>query len=452
MRGAVLSLLVTLAILPATPAGAGGMFLPGRGVRPMARGGAFTAGADDLNALAYNPAGLADMLTLSPDGDRWHLLLDVGVIKQNVDFTRVDSGGMVQPTVHNLGSPTPIPTLGVAYRLRDDLVGAIGLFAPYTSVPSYPLDGPQRYSLVNLDGTVIATTEGALAWQPSPHLRIGAGLQLVILDFSSIVVFSGCPHLIICTPEDRDFDAAAQIRDFAIVPSGNAGVQGIWDGLRVGFSVQLPVWVSSVASVRVPALPKSAYFDAAHVEGDQATLSFTLPLVARAGLEVRPARGIRAEVEVDYEAWSMHDAITITPQNIRIVGSPGTDVYQMSTMTVGRHFEDTFSLHFGAEWAPNGWLTLRLGYAYEPSAVPPAYMSVLSPDGDKTLLSAGLGVSFGKWRLDGMYTHVIQDPRDVTGSRDYALNPIRPPSQTPIGNGHYDVSGDILGAGLQTSF
>src|SRR5262245_50420916 len=82
---------------------AGGMFLPGRGVRPFARGGAFTAGADDLNALGYNPAGLADMLSEDQWGEghqralfdgeggsrppvyRWHLLLDVGVVAESVD-------------------------------------------------------------------------------------------------------------------------------------------------------------------------------------------------------------------------------------------------------------------------------------------------------------------------------------------------------------------------------
>ena len=39
---------------------AGGLYFSDRGVRPMGRAGAFVAGADDLGALWYNPAGLAD--------------------------------------------------------------------------------------------------------------------------------------------------------------------------------------------------------------------------------------------------------------------------------------------------------------------------------------------------------------------------------------------------------
>ena len=39
-------------------ADAGGFYFSDRGVRPMGRAGAFVAGADDLNATYYNPAGI----------------------------------------------------------------------------------------------------------------------------------------------------------------------------------------------------------------------------------------------------------------------------------------------------------------------------------------------------------------------------------------------------------
>ena len=49
--------LYTLAFSPGA-ATAGGMFVGTHGARPTARGGAFVAGADDLNAIYYNPAGV----------------------------------------------------------------------------------------------------------------------------------------------------------------------------------------------------------------------------------------------------------------------------------------------------------------------------------------------------------------------------------------------------------
>ena len=58
---ACLGLVVPLlsAVVPRT-ADAAGLFTADRGVRPLGRGGAFVAGADDLGAIWYNPAGLAD--------------------------------------------------------------------------------------------------------------------------------------------------------------------------------------------------------------------------------------------------------------------------------------------------------------------------------------------------------------------------------------------------------
>ena len=44
----------------ARDAGAAGLYFSDRGVRPLGRGGAFVAGADDLGAIWYNPAGIVD--------------------------------------------------------------------------------------------------------------------------------------------------------------------------------------------------------------------------------------------------------------------------------------------------------------------------------------------------------------------------------------------------------
>ena len=55
---AVAVLLGTLAT--AADAGAAGLYFSDRGVRPLGRGGAFVAGADDLGAIWYNPAGIVD--------------------------------------------------------------------------------------------------------------------------------------------------------------------------------------------------------------------------------------------------------------------------------------------------------------------------------------------------------------------------------------------------------
>ena len=59
---------LTLAILASGPgAWAGGMEMPDNGTRALARGGAFTALADDLSAIAHNPGALIKLNGIDPD-------------------------------------------------------------------------------------------------------------------------------------------------------------------------------------------------------------------------------------------------------------------------------------------------------------------------------------------------------------------------------------------------
>src|ERR1700691_3535901 len=55
-HGTALLCAVTLSV-GAGEARASGLYFSDRGVRPLGRGGAFVAGADDLGAIWYNPAG-----------------------------------------------------------------------------------------------------------------------------------------------------------------------------------------------------------------------------------------------------------------------------------------------------------------------------------------------------------------------------------------------------------
>ncbi len=98
-RAALLTLSIGGLWLGSGSAWAGGMFLGTHGARPTARGGAFVAGADDLNAIYYNPAGV---VLSHPSGEGWSVLFDAGLVLQNVAYTRNDAG-IERPTVRGDG-------------------------------------------------------------------------------------------------------------------------------------------------------------------------------------------------------------------------------------------------------------------------------------------------------------------------------------------------------------
>ena len=86
-----------------TEAHAGGFYISDRGVRPAGRGFAFVAGADDPQALWYNPAGLGF------SGQQ--LLIDANLLFFRGSYTRVDSGGNTLPTVEAEVPLLPLPML-----------------------------------------------------------------------------------------------------------------------------------------------------------------------------------------------------------------------------------------------------------------------------------------------------------------------------------------------------
>jgi len=449
--------LVALAGLLPSSARAGGMFLPARGARPLGRAGSFVAGADDLEALYYNPAGIAGS-AYDPTGEKignGSFLLDAGLVFQSVDYARVDSGGNPQPDVQSTNHLLPIPFLAASWRpesLGRRVTFAVGAFAPYTGVPSYPADGAQRYSLVSLEGTAAAVVELAVAVRVTPELYLGGGLQNMFLSLNNTITLSGCTQLN-CMPENPEFDAPTQTKvTSAFTPSANFGALYVLPYVRFGLSIQLPYFAHATGTVATR-LPRDPQFDGAVVVGNAIAVDIDFPAVFRAGVELRPRRDFRLEVGVDYETWQIQDKIRFIPDGVYIDHVVGVGRYDLRPMELDRSMNGVFAAHLGGELdvLPHR-LTLRAGYLFESAAMPSQTLSVLTPDGDKHLLSLGVALRLGRFRIDAAYGHFFQGDRSVSDSRSYQLNPIQPSILVPVGNGTYQVATDVLSIGFEARY
>jgi long-chain fatty acid transport protein len=454
-RPAASAIALAAGLLTAAPALAGGMQLQTRGVRPTARAGAFVAGANDLGAMWFNPAGVA---SLAGDGDDRHFLVDFAYVRQSVTYERIDSGNNPRDPVENDAPGLPIPTLGISFALNDRLVIAAGIYAPYAGLARYPTDGAQRYSLIDLSETLLVYMQATVAFQVTERLRVGAGVQNLFASLSSTLVFSGCPGQTVCAPEDPEFDALSRVdqRDY-FNPSGVVGVQ--YDAsrrARVGLAVQLPVRVSGDGEFQT-VLPSSGFYDGAEVVGDRAELAFTIPAMVRAGIELAPADRWRVELAGSVELWSQHDEFTIEPQDVRIEGAPGVGTYELGPLDLPRHYDNSYAVMLGFEGQPLASMPLRLmgGYSYETAAAPDAYLSVLTVDSSKHLIAGGAGYQFGSVTLDAVAGFVAMAPRQVTPEegRSPQLNPVRDESDEPlevfVNWGEYRSSWIILGLSLR---
>ncbi len=467
----VFAVAILSGLLFTNTAQAGGFYLTERGARPMGRGFAMVAGADDPQALWLNPAGLAY------SGQQF--LIDGTLTLLNADFTRIDSGGNTLPTVDLDATPVPIPMIAYSHPIGDDFVIGGAVFAPNATLANWPrgldasggvcddprVDGceapPQRYSLLTLEGTALAHIALGLSWRPIKQLSIGLGAQLMVGRFQAETYLSSCDGLVCTQPENPAWDGLARFGMSIVEPGVMAGL--IYDAgvVRIGASVLWwPTAIRGTADFEVR-LPSAPLFDGARIDGDSAEVSIPFPLTARVGVEVRPTDGLRIEAALVYERWSAQKALTIEPNDIFIRDALAIGDYQVGSVSIARQLNDVFSIRLGGSYALlDGRLEIALGFNYENSAFDDATLTILTLDTTKYL--ATLGVSFevtdGVW-LDASYAHAFMQDRQVRDSVVTQVNPIRPPrpSDLPpseggaavIGNGDYNMEANIFGLGLR---
>jgi long-chain fatty acid transport protein len=455
-----------------------GLYYADRGVRPLGRGGAFIAGADDPGAIAYNPAGLFEA------GGQF--LLDASWVNFSSDYTRQAVVRQVDP---NTGETTatyvktfapvegstpflPIPTIAAAFRVNSQWVIGAGVWVPYAALTSYPdaVEGkralepsPQRYSLLSLDGSALAFMGVGAAYSPIPTVRVGATIGMLTGVFRSTVFVSGCvPERFVCAPEDPDWDVLAEVNAGPIfAPTGQLGA--IWEAhpkVRVGASFQLPVYVRTGATIRAR-LPSAAVFETASQEGEDADLAFDLPWSVKLGVEARPIDKLRIEVSGSYDRWGMHDSIDVDPDGIaltNVAGFPKT--YYIPPVALTRGFQDSFSVHAGAEYGFSllnvGW-TARAGVGFDSSAVPRELLSVLTLDAPKVTPAIGVSLHIAAFRFDATFAHVFAP--EVTVAPEEArvplLSPVKAnPAENPtyINGGIYNARANIIGLGATYTF
>ena len=490
--GALMGGLLGLPGLPGLPAGdtpraeAAGMFVTPHGARPLGRGGAFVAGADDLNAIYYNPAGVA---AIDYGQTGWTGLLDAGFVLQNVNYTR-DENGIMRPTVGAdggvlFGAPLVIPQFGFARKLRQrwgSVSLGFGMWIPYTGLPRYPEPSyateadvqrvpdvaPQRYQLIGLhDGSLARSTLLAVLNPVASFsllrdkLQLGFGPQLALVYFRSRIMLSGCTQ-VMCRPEQTDFDTLVVAQAFAVTPSFNVGAMYRPVPLvRFGLSFQFPFFVRSATGTVDTRLPTNELFNGASVRGRDASLALNLPPILRAGVEFLALQDrLRIEVAYTGEFWSLQKDVTFTPQDIAIENLKGIGSYELGPVAIDRQMKDTHSVHLGVEWAAWKYIGARVGGMFETGGMPDATITVLTPDGLKGLVSIGAfipKVHFLRtdWRFDVAYGRIIQPDRVVSpaDSKIYPSNPIRPDATYPagvggIGGGRYEVSYDLITFGF----
>ncbi|MCA9606152.1 MAG: outer membrane protein transport protein [Myxococcales bacterium] len=456
-----------LVLLAPALAHAGGFYLAPRGVRPLSRGGAYVAGVEDPHANWYNPAGLAY------SGDQ--ILIDANLTLFQAWFQRVDSGGTVQPEVNGYHSYLPIPTIGGSFGFDDipELTFSLGVAAPNSVLAEWPqaADAAQRYSILSMQGSLLATVNAGVAWRPIRELSIGLAGHMLIGSFDATVALSACDGVICSFPEDPEYDAISNIALPSVFPFFVLGAIVDLDVVRIGFSVATPFNLEGNARVRVRPPPAAAFQGAEVVnrrpgcnwmdESDPcrddtvASAQLEFPWVFRLGVEVRPIQDLRIELAAVYETWSVQDAARIDPQDTWIQNALGGGLeYQVGPLDIPRNMNDTISVRLGGQYRFTDFLTVLLGVSYENGAFADEWLTPLTIDSDKVIVSGGAAIDVSpEVSIDVNVGYAWLAPRNVTNSMVPQANPIRPPGSEDfrvfVGNGTYQTSAPFFGLGMR---
>jgi long-subunit fatty acid transport protein len=447
-----------------------------RGAEPASRAGARVASADSPHALWYNPAGLVR--------SKRQLLGDFTLPIIQTEFTRVLDNGTREPTVDAPSATIPIPTLAYSDNFGLERWGfGIGVFVPTAYAPKWPetikVDGnerpaPQRYSILNAEGSAIASLVVGAAFQPVDMLTFGASLVLTSAQVGAEVAVSACDYAVCSQPEGREWQGISRFRLGPVyTATAIAGATISLDRVRIAGSIMLPTRLKGEADFDI-ALPDQQFFDDVTVENEdgkgdlKADMDVRLPATVRLGLELEPSDALDLEIALTYETWSVQDSVTVRPKNVIVRNVPSIGDVKAQPVELARNMKNTWSVAMGGQYALRNVMPrdrafgINGGLMFESSAFDDKDLSPTTIDTQKVMLALGASVEVADGVLiDVSYGHLFMRNRKVRDSEVLLPAAIRPlpedadpdtydvGDRPAIGNGDYKVEGDFVGLGVR---
>ena len=407
LRGILLALCVPSVVH------AGGLFLPGAGAVSSSRAGAGVASADDGEAIALNPAGIAKATGTT-------ITISATMIDYVMQFTRAGNYDQIAetdtayegnpfPTVHNapkpplgIGAVQPVPVIAIISDLGGAIPGlhvAAGIFAP-NAYPfrdmsnGYVLNQagddiappPTRYDILKQEAAVILPSV-AVAYRINPKLDVGMRFSAGIANLKSTTGLWGMPnnyeewvkHDAVFTVDAKDnfvpvFALGATFRpmdnlEFGVNFESEASIQA--KGTAVSTNGADVTLNGQPISIHPPDDAGARCAPGGTVEELKACVGLSLPMNAQVGgrykwLDSSGAEKADLEVDLDWEHWGktcakndsgvQTDLGCTSPNDYRVVVDGvifvnGMDAsLSLKDSTVRHGFQDTYGLRIGGSY------------------------------------------------------------------------------------------------------
>ncbi len=332
------------------------------GAKAIGMGGAFSAIADDPTAIYHNPAGLTQSKKHA-----FYLGMD-GIITQE-DY--MPAGGA--PT--ESADREFLPTVNFAYTtaIAKPVYFGLGVFFPHGNGGKYEtassiVTNPNEGRIYSME---IAP---AVAWKAFSDLSLGFSLRIIRVSNSLKGQLISIPGVGIDTLDDLDLSA------WGVAPSAGFLYKPCKE-FSLGATYRAPVELS---------LGGNAAFAASGTLPVE--MGFTLPTLVMSSMAFHPMNDLTLSVGYSYERNSEIESFDVTSAAAGLA------------LSLPQNWDDSHTVHFGAEYWLTEALGLRAGYAKDfNESIPNEVMNRVVGDIAAHDVSGGLAFNWSKYSLQATY-------------------------------------------------
>jgi len=366
---ASLRALALLMLLP-TVCHAGGFALNEYGARANAMGGAMIALADDASAVAYNPAGITQLLGTN-------IMVGATAIAPVADV-RAGSGAKTT-TQANIYTP---PHAYLVQQLNDRVWLGLGMFT--------------RFGV----GTQYSTT-----WAGAANIYR-----------AELTTYSFAPNIAIKLTDDLSFafgpeaiysEADLRKRAVASLPSD---MRILVDGVGFGFQAALHYKLNDQWSAGFNYHSTQHHTDSGHVKyggltANQAhnqalSMEMDLPASYNFGIAYKPNEKWKLEADAVFTQWQDYKTLVYN--------------FEDSNDAVSwKSWRNVWRFQLGGEYMATNWLALRAGFVWDQDPIRKGYEDYMLPTNDRKIYSTGFGIIDDNVTYDFSLMYLVNNDRSI---------------------------------------
>lgn len=364
--------------------------------------GAFSAYADHVSTIYYNPAGLAGL-----------------------EGVRISGGATIIAPRSTFRGPLPysnteyemkdqnflVPNFFGSYQITERFTAGIGVYAPFGLGTKWPSEWPGSETSIETSLETLFVNPAVGYTLPDFGLgtvKVGAGLM--IAAHGKVKLTRRIKDFAV---EDNIFALDGELEEPAY--GFNAGLLlEPSEKLSLGFTYRSKVEVTFEGTADFNNLPESAF-----PSGVSGSTTIELPSSWVAAVNYHIMDNLTAEVDYVRWGWSSYDELTINFDEA--IATTPSNPSGTTSLTSERDYKNNWQIRTGLEYSDFGvdGLTVRGGIAYDKNPIPDRTLDSTLPDSDRWLFSAGLSYMLTDYlAVDASYIFIRAEQRRNTTSTE----------------------------------